>query len=98
MLPEFIKQLQMLSRRKLAVGAALTVLAGAALYGFTQGGGGSHGSSGGSSQSRKGLQRYTPAPAEWATLTIQPVTSRRFPAHTVTEGKVSSRQHKTTPG
>jgi membrane fusion protein, heavy metal efflux system len=97
MLPEFIKQLQMLSRMKLAVGAALTVLAGAALYGFTQIGGASHGSSEVSSQSRKGLQRYTPTPAEWATLTIEPVIARSFRAETVTEGKVAVDEDKSTP-
>ncbi len=97
MLPEFIKQLQMLSRMKLAVGAALTVLAGAALYGFTQVGGASHGSSEVSSQSRKGLQRYTPTPAEWATLTIEPVIARSFRAETVTEGKVAVDEDKSTP-
>jgi len=97
MLPEFIKQLQMLSRRKLAVGAALTVLAGAALYGVTQLGGASHGSSEVSSQSRKGLQRYIPTPAEWATLTIEPVIARSFRAETVTEGKVAVDEDKSTP-
>ncbi|SHG89164.1 efflux RND transporter periplasmic adaptor subunit [Bradyrhizobium erythrophlei] len=97
MLPEFIKQLQMLSRRKLAGGAALTVLAGAALYGFTQLGGASHGSSEVSSQSRKGLQRYIPTPAEWATLTIEPVIARSFRAETVTEGKVAVDEDKSTP-
>src|SRR5882757_8693567 len=97
MLSEFTKQLQMLSRMKLAVGAALTVLAGAALYGFTQVGGASHGSSEVSSQSRKGLQRYTPTPAEWATLTIEPVTARSFRAETVTEGKVAVDEDKSTP-
>src|SRR3984893_18301343 len=97
MLPEFIVQLQMLSRKKLAVRAALTVLAGAALYGFTHIGGPSHGASEGSSQSRKGLQRYTPTPAEWATLTIEPVIARSFRAETVTEGKVAVDEDKSTP-
>jgi cobalt-zinc-cadmium efflux system membrane fusion protein len=97
MLPELIKQFQMLSRKKLAVRAALTVLAGAALYGFTHIGGASHGSSEVSSQSRKGLQRYTPTPAEWATLTIEPVIARSFRAETVTEGKVAVDEDKSTP-
>jgi membrane fusion protein, heavy metal efflux system len=97
MLPEFIKQLQMLNRQKLAVGAALMVLAGAALYGFMHIGGANHGSSEVSSQSRKGLQRYTPTPAEWATLTIEPVTGRTFRAETVTEGKVAVDEDKSTP-
>ena len=97
MLPEFIKQLQMLSLKKLAIGAALIVLAGAAVYGLMHLGGANHGSSEVSSQSRKGLQRYTPTPAEWATLTIEPITERIFRAETVTEGKVAVDEDKSTP-
>jgi len=95
--PEFIKQLQMLSLKKLAIGAALIVLAGAAVYGLMHLGGANHGSSEVSSQSRKGLQRYTPTPAEWATLTIEPITERIFRAETVTEGKVAVDEDKSTP-
>ena len=97
MLPELIKQLQMLNRQRLAMGAALLVLAGAALYGVTHIGGASHESSEVSSQSRKGSQRYTPTPAEWATLTIEPVTERTFRAETVTEGKVAVDEDRSTP-
>ncbi len=97
MLPEFIQRLQMLNRQRLAVGAAVLVLAGAALYGFVHIGGATHGSSEVSSQSRKGLQRYTPTPAEWATLTIEPVTERTFRAETVTEGKIAVDEDQSTP-
>ena len=97
MLPELIKQLQMLNRQRLAMGAALLVLAGAALYGVTHIGGASHESSEVSSQSRKGSQRYAPTPAEWATLTIEPVTERTFRAETVTEGKVAVDEDRSTP-
>ena len=97
MLPDFIKQLQMFSPKKLAIGAALMVLAGAAVYGLMHLGGANHGSSEVSSQSRKGLQRYTPTPAEWATLTIEPITERIFRAETVTEGKVAVDEDKSTP-
>jgi len=62
---EFTKRLQMLSRQQRAVGMALLVLAGAALYGFMHISGATKGHSEVSSQSRKGLQRYTPTPAEW---------------------------------
>ena len=79
MLSEFTKQLQMLSRQQLAVGAALLALAGAALFGLAHIGGAPQGHSEVSSQSRKGLQRYTPTPAEWASLTIEPVTERAVP-------------------
>src|SRR6202165_3617223 len=95
--PEFTKRLQMLNRKRPAVGAALLVLAGAALYGFVHLGGATHGSSEMSSQSRKGLQRYTPTPAEWASLTIEPVTDRTFRAETVTEGKIAVDEDRSTP-
>ncbi len=97
MLPEFIKRLQMFNRQQWAVGAALLVLAGAALYGLLHIGGATNGSSEMSSQSRKGLQRYTPTPAEWASLTIEPVTERTFRAETVTEGKVAVDEDRSTP-
>jgi cobalt-zinc-cadmium efflux system membrane fusion protein len=80
MLPEFTKQLQMLSRRHLAVGAVLLGFAGAALFGFVHLGGAQPKSSEVSSQSRKGLLRYTPTPAEWASMTIEPVIARDFRA------------------
>ena len=95
--PEFTKRLQMLNWQKLATGAALLVLAGAALYGLMHIGGATHGSSEMSSQSRKGLQRYTPTPAEWASLTIEPVTERAFRAEHVTEGKVAVDEDRSTP-
>src|SRR6202142_3423364 len=97
MLPEFIKRLQSLSRQHVAVGVALLVLAGAALYGIVHLGGASHGSSDVSSQSRKGLQRYTPTPAEWASLTVAPVTERIFRAEHVTEGKIAVDEDRSTP-
>ena len=97
MLPEFIKQLQMLTRRRLAVGAALLVVAGATTYGLMHVGGATRGSSEMSSQSRKGLQRYTPTPAEWASLTIEPVNERVFRAETVTEGKIAVDEDRSTP-
>ena len=95
--PEFTKRLQMLNWQKLATGAALLVLAGAALYGLMHIGGATHGSSEMSSQSRKGLQRYIPTPAEWATLTIEPVIARSFRAETVTEGKIAVDEDRSTP-
>jgi cobalt-zinc-cadmium efflux system membrane fusion protein len=94
---EFTKRLQMLSRQQRAVGMALLVLAGAALYGFMHISGATKGHSEVSSQSRKGLQRYTPTPAEWATLTIESVTERAFRAEHVTEGKVAVDEDRSTP-
>ena len=81
----------------MAVGAALLVLAGAAWYGLVHIGGATQGHSEVSSQSRKGLQRYTPTSAEWASLTIQPVTERAFRAEHVTEGKIAVDEDRSTP-
>src|SRR5712671_1645095 len=94
---EFIKQLQTLSRQRLAVGVALLTLAGAAVYGFVHISAAKQGHSEVSSQSRKGLQRYTPTAAEWASLTIQPVTERSFRAEHVTEGKIAIDEDRSTP-
>ena len=97
MLSEFTKQLQMLSRKQLAVGAALLAIVSAALYGLVHISGAMQQHSEVSSQSRKGLQRYTPSPAEWASLTIQPVTERAFRAEHVTEGKIAVDEDRSTP-
>jgi len=97
MASEFIKRLQMLSPQQRAAGAALLVLAGAAVYGLVHISWATKGHSEVSSQSRKGLQRYAPTPAEWATLTIEPVTERAFRAEHVTEGKVAVDEDRSTP-
>src|SRR6266436_6643847 len=97
MASKLTKQLHSLSRQQLAVGAALLALAGAALYGLVRISGATQQHSEVSSQSRKGLQRYTPSPAEWASLTIEPVTERSFRAETVTEGKVAVDEDRSTP-
>src|SRR6266568_3437186 len=97
MLSEFTKQLQMLTRQQLAVGAALLAIVSTALYGLVHISGATQQHSEVSSQSRKGLQRYTPTPAEWASLTIQPVTERAFRAEHVTEGKIAVDEDRSTP-
>jgi cobalt-zinc-cadmium efflux system membrane fusion protein len=94
---EFAKQLQMLTKKRLAVGAALLGLAAVGLYGFMHVGAAPHGNSEVSSQSRKGQQRYTPTPAEWASLTIEPVTEQVFRAETLTEGKIAVDEDRSTP-
>jgi cobalt-zinc-cadmium efflux system membrane fusion protein len=87
----------MVSRRQWVVAAALLALAGAAVYGFVPFAGAKRGHSEVSSQSRKGLSRYTPSPAEWASLTIQPVTELAFRAEHVTEGKIAIDEDRSTP-
>ncbi len=97
MLSKFTKQLHTLRRRQLAIGAAVLALAAAALYGLVHISGATQQNSEVSSQSRKGLQRYTPSPAEWASLTIQPVAERAFRAEHVTEGKIAVDEDRSTP-
>jgi cobalt-zinc-cadmium efflux system membrane fusion protein len=81
----------------LAVGAGLLTLAVVAVLAFTHLKPQQGHSSEVSSQSRKGLQRYTPSAPEWATLTIQPVTERTFRAEHVTEGKIAVDEDRSTP-
>jgi membrane fusion protein, heavy metal efflux system len=97
MLTDFTKQLQAFTRKQLAVGGALLVIVGGAAFGLMHISGAPKGHSEVSSQSRKGLQRYTPTPAEWASLTIQPVTERAFRAEHVTEGKIAVDEDRSTP-
>jgi cobalt-zinc-cadmium efflux system membrane fusion protein len=93
----FTKREQTFSGRRLGIALALLALAGAAFYGYRHLGGASPRPSEMSSQSRKGLQRYSPTPAEWASLTIEPVAQRDFRAETVTEGKVAVDEDRSTP-
>jgi cobalt-zinc-cadmium efflux system membrane fusion protein len=50
-----------------------------------------------SSQSRKIPTRYVTTPAEWASLTVEPVSARAFRAEHVTEGKIAVDEDKSTP-
>lgn len=50
-----------------------------------------------SSQSRKPVQRYTPTAAEWASITVAPVTTRIFRSELVTEGKIAVDEDRSTP-
>jgi cobalt-zinc-cadmium efflux system membrane fusion protein len=98
MLSELIQRLQRLTRQQRAVAAALLVLvAAASVYGLSQIGGARNENSEVSSQSRKGVQNFTPTPSEWATLTIEPVAEKTFRAEHVTEGKVAVDEDRSTP-
>ena len=98
MLSEFIQRLQRLTRQQQAVAAALLALVAAgSVYGLSQIGGARNENSEVSSQSRKGVQSFTPTPSEWATLTIEPVAEKTFRAEHVTEGKVAVDEDRSTP-
>src|SRR5437660_3637420 len=94
---EITKKLQGLSGRQQVVGAALVALGAIGVYGFLHFSGPSRGHSDVSSQSRKGLSRYTPTPAEWAALTIQPVIEKQLRAEHVTDGKIAIDDERSTP-
>src|SRR5690348_4958683 len=91
------KQVQRFSRTRLALGAGFAAVVAAAVLGVAQWKGTSQGHSEVSSQSRKGLGRYLPTSAEWASLTIEPVTERTFRAEHVTEGKIAIDEDRSTP-
>ena len=98
MLFQFFKRLQLLSRKQWSAVIALTAIAGAALFGLLHNGAATHGHTDVSSQSRRALQqRYMPSPAEWASLTVEPVTERPFRAEHVTEGKIAVDEDRSTP-
>src|SRR6201991_3589501 len=94
---KFTKAIQMLSGQRLAVCASLLVLGTIAAYGLVHVSKATHGNSEVSSQSRKGLQRYTLTPSEWASLTTEPVTEKAFRAEHTTEGKIAVDEDRSTP-
>src|SRR6476469_3767437 len=93
---EVTKRLQAFGRRRLALAVAALVLAGAAGYGYLHSKP-AKGHSDVSSRARDGLRRSPPTPAEWASLSLQPVTERAFRAEYVTEGKIAIDEDRSTP-
>lgn len=92
-----LSRFQQFNKQRWAVGAGLAVLTGVAIFGLSRVGQTPKNHSDVSSQSRKGLLRYTPTAAEWASLTIQPVVERAFRAEHVTEGKIAVDEDRATP-
>ncbi|MDE2468504.1 MAG: efflux RND transporter periplasmic adaptor subunit [Bradyrhizobium sp.] len=95
--PEIDERSQVLKPKHLAVGVAALALAGAAWFGFSHFGSTPPRNSEVSSQSRKASDRYTPTPAEWASLTVEPVTEHDFRAEHITEGKIAVDEDRSTP-
>jgi cobalt-zinc-cadmium efflux system membrane fusion protein len=93
----FAKEFQSVNRRRLIMAAGLVAVALAAVAGFMHTREAPQRNSDVSSQSRKNPQRYTPSAAEWASLTIEPVTERAFRAEHVTEGKIAVDEDRSTP-
>jgi cobalt-zinc-cadmium efflux system membrane fusion protein len=93
----FSERFQYLNKRNIAAGAAAVAVVVVAGIGFLRTAEAPHRNSEVSSQSRKNPQRYTTTPAEWASLTIEPVTARAFRAEHVTEGKIAVDEDRSTP-
>lgn len=91
------ERFQVFSGRRLVMGAAAAALVIAAGVGFVRLSSAPQRHSDVSSQSRKNPQRYVTSSAEWASLTIEPVTVKAFRAEHVTEGKIAVDEDKSTP-
>ena len=95
--PEIIQQSQMLSRKHMAIGAALLVLAGAAGSDSRTTAAHRHAiptSLASPARDRTATPRRRP---NWASLTIEPVTEHNFRAEHVTEGKIAVDEDRSTP-
>ncbi|MDB5619154.1 efflux RND transporter periplasmic adaptor subunit [Tardiphaga sp.] len=87
----------MLSKKHIVLGMAAAAVVGIGVVALTRGGEAPRRNSEMSSQSRKNPQLYTTTPAEWASLTVEPVSARAFRAEHVTEGKIAVDEDKSTP-
>jgi cobalt-zinc-cadmium efflux system membrane fusion protein len=83
--------------RKLAIALAILAAAGFGVFGVTRLFIGHARSTEASSQSKASLPRYVPTAAEWASLTVEPVTEQEFRAEHVTEGKIAVNEDSSTP-
>jgi membrane fusion protein, heavy metal efflux system len=83
--------------RKLIGAAALVALLGLAILGASRISAQHEKSSELTSAMRRGLPFYTPTSAEWASLSVEPVSERVFRAEHVTEGKIAVNEESSTP-
>ena len=96
MVMNFTKVYQSVTLGRLVAVAVVVLVTGGAVF-VTRSSETPRSSSEMSSQSRRGLQRYMPTPAEWASLTIEPVVDHTFRAEHVTEGKIAVDEDRSTP-
>jgi membrane fusion protein, heavy metal efflux system len=88
---------QRLGWKKLTIAAVLAVIAGSAYFGVARIRAQHITTSEASSQQRTGLPRYIPNAAEWAALTVEPVSEQVFRGEHITEGKVAVNEDSSTP-
>jgi cobalt-zinc-cadmium efflux system membrane fusion protein len=97
MIAGFTKSLQWVGRRRLMLGAVLVAAAAGVAVFALRSGEPPRGSSEMSSQSRRSGPRYIPSAAEWAGMTVAPVSDYTFRAEHVTEGKIAVDEDRATP-
>jgi membrane fusion protein, heavy metal efflux system len=85
------------SSRRLAIAFATAAAVGLGVFGATRMFVQHAKSTETSGQAKAKLPRYVPTAAEWASLTVEPVTERVFRAEHVTEGKIAVDEDISTP-
>jgi cobalt-zinc-cadmium efflux system membrane fusion protein len=83
--------------RRLGVALAMTALVGVGIVGASRLLIPRAKSSETTAQSKAKLPRYVPSEAEWASLSVEPVSERAFRAEHVTEGKIAVNEESSTP-
>src|SRR5476649_2006600 len=83
--------------RRLAIALSMTALVGVGAFGAARMLVPHATSTETSSQAKASLPRYVPTAAEWASLTVEPVTERVFRAEHATEGKIAVNEESSTP-
>jgi cobalt-zinc-cadmium efflux system membrane fusion protein len=83
--------------RRLAIALTVAVLVGLGSFGVSRMFVRNVKSIEASSQSKAVLPRYVPTAAEWASLSVEPVSERVFRAEHATEGKIAVNEESSTP-
>ena len=82
--------------RRLAIALAVAAVVGVGVFGATRmlip-----HAKSETTAPAKAELPRYVPTAAEWASLTVEPVTEQVFRAEHITEGKIAVNEDSSTP-
>lgn len=98
MMSGFAKSFQRLGQHRRVLWGILAVLvAGGAAVTVMRSGAEPRGSLEMSSQSRRSGPRYIPSQAEWAALTVAPVSDYTFRTERITEGKIAVDEDRATP-
>ncbi|MBN9000778.1 MAG: efflux RND transporter periplasmic adaptor subunit, partial [Rhizobiales bacterium] len=98
MMSGFAKSFQWLGQHERVLwGIAAVLVAGSAAVAIVRSGAEPRGGLEMSSQSRRSGPRYIPSQAEWAALTVAPVSDYTFRTERITEGKIAVDEDRATP-